>query len=131
MSKKIVSRQTNIIECQDWDNLVSSTYGRPYNFQQQDGCKSRGIYNLTIPTCYAEDFENTTIPEIINGKEMGVSFEAWKNRDPKEWHTKQEYDWAIDLWWTRNFYPSVEVVANDLYKRGLIDAGNYIINIDW
>lgn len=130
MGKKLKIRKASVIDVQEWDALVINTYGKPYRFQQQDGCKSRGTYELTIPCDYAEDFPNNTIPEIVNGNEMGVSFEAWKARDPKEWNGK-EYDWAVDLWWDRNFYPSIEIVANDLYKRGLIEAGNYIINIDW
>lgn len=27
-----------IIDCFDWDELVTETYGKPYCFQQQDGC---------------------------------------------------------------------------------------------
>ncbi len=129
--KKLKFRNTRTIEVNDWDDLVSTTYGRPYSFQQQDGCKSRGTYELTIPSKYVEDYKETSIPEIVNGKEMGVSFEAWKTRDPKEWTGKDNADYVLDLWWTRNFYPSVEVVANDLYERGLIEAGDYVINIDW
>lgn len=130
--KKLKIKYVKTIEDSDWDDLVQSTYGRPYCFQQQDGCKSRGIYELTIP-CLGEDFKNTTLPEIVNHSEMGVSFEAWKARDPKEWNGKIsiDKDFCLSLWWTRNFYPSIEMVANDLYRQGLIEAGNYIINIDW
>ena len=129
--KKLKFRNIRTIESSDWDDLVQSTYGRPYCFQQQDGCKGRGIYELTIPVCGPEDYENNALPEIVNYKEMGVSFEAWKKRDPKEWNGKDSGDWVLDLWWTRNFYPNIEVVANDLYERGLIEKGDYIINIDW
>ncbi len=31
----------SVIEVSDWDKLVSETYGRPYNFQQQDGTQDR------------------------------------------------------------------------------------------
>ena len=37
------------IEVQDWDNLVSETYGKIYSFQQQDDCKSRGIEDISVP----------------------------------------------------------------------------------
>lgn len=131
VKKKLKFRNTKTIESSDWDDLVQSTYGRPYCFQQQDGCKSRGTYELTIPSKYAEDYKETSIPEIVNFKDMGVSFEAWKARNPKEWNGKDSEDYVLDLWWTRNFYPSVEVVANDLYHKGLIEAGDYVINIDW
>lgn len=35
------------------------------------------------------------------------------------------------MWWVRNFYPDVNMVANDLYEKGLLEAGEYLINIDW
>lgn len=34
-------KTVKVIDLQEWDDLVSSTYGRPYNFQQQDDCKER------------------------------------------------------------------------------------------
>lgn len=42
-------RNVIMFEVDEWDNLVSSTYGRVYNFQQQNGCKDRGIYYFTVP----------------------------------------------------------------------------------
>lgn len=123
-----------VIEVSNWDNLVSETYGRPYSFQQQEGCQSRGVININIPEKDYEDmFENETIPEIVNGEEMGVKFEAWLSRDPKQKLSNKEdqQTWSINLWWERNFYPDIQMVANDLYKKGLIEAGEYTINIDW
>ena len=38
-----------VIDCSDWDKLVTNTYNKPYCFQQQDGCQSRGLVNITIP----------------------------------------------------------------------------------
>lgn len=114
----------------DWDSLVMQVYNRPYSFQQQDGCKERGTYNITIPD-EAYDYENDTIPEEINGDEMGVSFQAWLSRDPKEWYGDKSYADYTVLFWERNFYPEIQMVANDLYKRGLVEAGEYVIDIDW
>lgn len=37
----------------------------------------------------------------------------------------------INLFWMRSFYPNIQTVANDLYKQGLIEAGDYSIKIDW
>lgn len=121
----------NVIEMGDWDRLVEATYGRPYNFQQQDDCKPRGTHDLTVPCDWADDYENDTVPEIINGSEMGVSFAAWLARDPKEWNGKPEDERFLNLFWERNFYPDVDTVANDLHVRGLLPAGEYVINIDW
>lgn len=126
----IRTRTEKLIDDQDWDALVTETYGRPYSFQQQDGCKDRGLVHITIPEegC---DFENDTVPEIVNGDEMGVSFKAWLARDPKTPLKDRDDTFGLTLWWERNFYPDVQMIANDLYERGLIEAGDYMINIDW
>lgn len=119
-----------IVTVQDWDKLVQTTYNRPYKFQQQDGCKSRGTYNITIPG-YSEDYENDSVPEEINGDDMGVSFEAWLNRDITEWNGDPSDESFLHLFWERNFYPDVHTLANNLYSKGLIEAGDYVIKIDW
>lgn len=127
----IKTSQKSIIEVSDWDKLVSETYGRTYSFQQQSGCKSRGIEYLTVPCQYPEEYENESLPEEVNGEEMGVSFSAWLARDPKEWANPNAPSYEIDMFWERNFYPHVEMIANDLHAKGLIPAGDYGINIDW
>ena len=126
-------KNVKMIEVGEWDKLVKNTYKRTYSFQQQDGCKDRGTFNLIVPD-EADDFENDTIPEIVNHEKMGVSFKAWLSRDPKE-PLKELKDrteqYTIDLWWKRNFYPNIQMIANDLHSKGLLDAGEYVINIDW
>ena len=125
-----------IIDVSDWDALVEDTYGKVYNFQQQDGCKDRGKFTINIPSDYTNDEEmNDSIPEEVNGEEMGVKFDVWLARDPKQ-PLKDEKSggndqWMIDLFWERNFYPDIYTVANDLYKRGLVEKGQYVIDIDW
>ena len=128
-------KNIKMIELSDFDDFVLKTYGRVYSFQQQDGCKERGIFKFTVPR-KAEDFENDTIPEIINGDDMGVSFKAWLERDPKQPLVNKFFptvteQYRIDLWWDRNFYPNVQMVVNDLHAKGLLEAGDYCINIDW
>ena len=117
---------------QDWDELVKKTYGRPYCFQQQDGFKSRGVFRFTVPE-KAEDYERESVPEVVNHEEMGVSFAAWQARDPKQKLSDPEAqeDYCIGLWWSRNFYPDIQMVANDLHAKGLLEAGSYTIDIDW
>lgn len=119
-----------LISVQDWDDLIVKTYGRPYSFQQQDGRKSRGIEYLTVPD-EPEDYDNNTVPEVVNDPEMGVSFKAWLERDPKQKLPGQIADYQLELWWDRNFYPHVQMVANDLHDKGLLKAGEYVIEIDW
>lgn len=128
MKEKI--RDIKMIDVDDWNELIKDTYKRPYNFQQQDGCKERGIFEFFVPGG-SDDFENDSIPEIVNGAEMGVSFSSWLSRNPKQKLKNQKYDFELDLWWERNFYPKIQMVANDLYDKGIIKKGKYLINIDW
>lgn len=126
------SKTVNMIDVGDFDHLVETTYGRIYSFQQQDGCKERGSYEFTVPfgEYGPEDHEETTIPETINGDAMGVSFATWLARDPKQKVIERGYD-GTELFWQRNFYPHVDAILDDLYKRGIIPAGDYSIKIDW
>jgi hypothetical protein len=129
---KLRVKNVKMIDDSDWDELVKKTYGRHYCLQQQDGCKDRGIEYITVP-CECEDLENDTVPEKVNHPEMGVSFKAWLARDPKQKLSNKDdqFDFCINMWWERNFYPLLDVVANDLYNKGLLEAGDYSINIDW
>ena len=117
------------IDVDDWDEIVKETYGKPYSFQQQDGCKDRGIAYITVPDD-EEDFDTDSVPEIVNRSQMGVSFKAWLARDPSI-RIRKEDQWSTNLWWERNFYPHVSMVANDLHAKGLLPAGEYQIVIDW
>lgn len=129
-------KNIKMFDLSEWDNLVQHTYKRVYAFQQQGGCQDRGLFKFTVPDL-ADDYENDTVPEVVNHDEMGVSFKAWRRRDPKApldgngEVDKLEDQWAINLWWERNFYPNFQTVANDLHQRGLLPAGNYGIDINW
>jgi len=119
-----------IIEVNELDTLVRNTYGIPYSFQQQEGCKGRGIEYFTVPA-EAEDFEATSIPEKVNGPIYGVSFETWLARDPKQNLPGKDDAWYLDLFYARNFYPEPQTLLNDLHSKGMLPAGEYGINIDW
>ena len=119
----------NIISCQDFDDLVITTFGKPYCLQQQNGCMSRQLIKINVPDI-ADDYQNISVPEEINGDEMGVSFKAWLSRDSQEWNGNPNDAQFISMFWERNFYPHIDVIINDLYKKGLLEAGDYIILID-
>ncbi len=123
-------RTEQVIDVSEWDKLVTKTYKRPYSFQQQDGCKGRGNFHLSVPDD-ADDYDNDSVPEVVNGEERGVSFAAWLARDPKAPLADGRDNYALDLWWGRNFYPNIQMVANDLHAKGLLKAGDYTIDIDW
>lgn len=122
-------RAVKLIDVSDFDKLVEDTYNKPYNFQQQDYCKSRGTYEFTLPLEGVDKYDNKTVPEVVNHREMGVCFEAWIERDPNE--PLSSGDTSIRLWWDRNFYPCVDEILDDLYKKNLLEDGDYIIDIDW
>lgn len=123
-------RTEKMIDVSDWDTLVKQTYGREYSFQQQDGCRSRGIFRISVPD-EADDHERDTVPEFVNDKEMGVSFSAWLERNPQKPLSTDPDPFSLALWWDRNFYPDIQMVTNDLYAKGLLEAGDYTIEIDW
>lgn len=129
LANMIKTTTKQVIDLGDWDNLVIETYGKPYSFQQQYGCQERGSYTITIPE-ETIDRGHESIPEKINGDLMGVKFDVWLARDPKEWNGHPS-DRVFDLFWLRNFYPDIQMVANDLHSKGLIPAGTYDIEIDW
>jgi len=120
-----------VIDVNDWDDLVQKTYDKPYKFQQQNGCKEKGTFNITIPEECDDSEYPDTVPEIINGNKMQVNFKSWLARDPKEWNGEKGDERFLDLFWSRNFYPDVQMIANDLHAKGLIEAGDYVIDIDW
>jgi len=128
----IKTKSIQIIDVNDWDKLVMDTYKRVYSFQQQAGCRERSIFYLDIPSNEANDKAmNDSIPEKVNGEIMGVKLKTWLERDPEQPIEGQKYDWELHMFWERNFYPDTYVIANDLYKKGLIEAGKYAIDIDW
>lgn len=129
-------RTEKIIDDSEWDKLVQETYGKPYVFQQQNGCVERGFYPLTVPSDVDwEEMMHDNIPENADCEEIiGVKFAKWLERDPKQPLSEDEHghvDWVINLWWERNFYPCLGTIANDLHKKGLLEAGEYMINVEW
>jgi hypothetical protein len=126
---KLKTNTKTIIKCQDWDNFVCKTYNKIYQLQQQDGCMLRGLIEISVPVEEPYDFENIEIPEIVNHREMGVNFESWLKRDVKTPLKNQVSDYELDLWWSRNFYPSLDMIVNDLYAKGLLEKGEYTIEI--
>jgi hypothetical protein len=120
------------IDVDDWDEFISKTYGKIYSFQQQDGCKDRGIVNISVPYNDGDEYEEVTqIPFKVNGSHWGVNFETWLSTDSDETRKHFSSDWENAIFWDRNFYPYIGCVVDDLYKKGLLKEGTYQINIDW
>jgi hypothetical protein len=112
-------KTVKLIDGDDFNSLVRETYGKPYFLQQQNYCM-RGLVEIAVPPEDLEDFENESLE---NPKEdMGVSFKAWLEKEP------EGDDYRV--FWERHFYPSLDMVVNDLYEKGLIEEGEYYINLD-
>lgn len=112
------------IRCQEWDRVVQEVYGKPYCYQQQDGCKDRGIDYISTSIDEETDYSDDILSEESNWEESdyGTPFCTWIDTEPKEYPR---------LYWERNFYPHVNMIANDLYKKGILPEGIYQIVIDW
>jgi hypothetical protein len=111
-------RTQRVISLRDWDQLVKDTYGKEYAFQQQDGCRERQQYHITIPSSWTND---DSMQDEPRKNAQGVKFSVWLEEDP---------NWSrLDI--IRNFYPDVETLANDLFSKGLIEEGSYVIDVDW
>lgn len=121
-------KNVNLISVQDWDALVQEVYGKPYNFQQQDGCKERGISWQECPS-EGYDYEVDSIPIKVNGYEMGVSFKTWlETPADMQWFKEK---WENEMFWERNFYPCVDMIINDLHEKGYLPEGEFGIEVDW
>ena len=120
------------IDVSHWDDLIIKTYGKMYSFQHQDENNGTDQY-ISVPNENPKDYENDTVPETLNYDKTGVSFKAWVERDPTQKLSDENYQevWCLELWWHRNFYPHVDKIANDLYIKGLLKAGEYRIIMDW
>lgn len=128
---KFTTVTENVVDHSALDTLITQIYGRTFSYQQQDGCKSRSRECISVPIPDPYDYENDTVEEVVNGNEMGVSFKAWLERDPNKPLPTQRHDFELGLWWKRNFYPHIDMVLNDLYEKGFIPEGDYVIDIDW
>lgn len=124
-------RKVNLFSSKEFDTLVVETYGKPYKFQQQDGCKDRGVEEFTVPVEEPYDYDDQD--DVGGGgtlfSEYGVPFQTWLARDVTDLFSGNNT--TNELIWHREFYPSVEMVLNDLHEKGILEAGEYVISIDW
>lgn len=124
------TRTVQVIEVDDWNKLVTETYGRPYNLQDQDTYFNNGVcLPLSVPELETNDNEaDDDVPEKLGEGGM-VKLATWLARDPQT--PEFPYSWERELWWYRDFYPDLAALANDLHERGLLPAGEYMIHVWW
>lgn len=129
-----------VVEDYHWNAFVESVFGKEpntYNFQQQNGCRDRGLYLVRVfPS--EEDLldEQELLDEEISykvngyGEMFGVSLKTWLNTSKEDTKSKVGKDYLNDLFWARHFYPTIEELVAYLYKLGLLEEGDFYIEID-
>ena len=122
-----------IIDEGDWNLFVESVFGKEpftYIFQQQDGCKEPGLYLVKVPPSEEQESLDEEICYKVNGKTFGVSLKTWLNTSKEDTKSKVEKDYLNNLFWMRHFYPKLDELVAHLHKLGLIEAGDFYIEID-
>lgn len=120
----IKSKIKHVISSAAWNKQVSKIYGRPYSIEDQ--FEFNRVLGFKVPN-RSFDFANETVEENEDTKETGVNFKSWIARDPDQKIGSDPCAFVTTLWWYRAFYPDIEVLANDLFKKGLLERGEYVI----
>lgn len=139
-------KRANVIESWDLEALVKEVYELPYNVQRGEYSQESYIKvddvngDIEIEENYvtgmesnnygavyddAEDMELTTDEEVL---------EHWRNHsETGENGSRRPFDnHYLNTKGEHSFWqPSEEWILNDLFNRGEIPAGNYIITIWW
>ncbi|MFE3757903.1 hypothetical protein ACFXO9_26650 [Nocardia tengchongensis] len=106
-------RAVTLIWEKDFSQFVSRVYGRPYQLGRQDGGLLKdSTVEFTVP---AQEFE-------------------WSDPSVAEWLAAlppDDRDWQETLRWEREFHPGLEAIVNDLHARGLLPAGEYLLEVWW
>jgi hypothetical protein len=134
MKPKLKRSTLTTISLRDWNSFIKEVYGKPYSFQQQEGCRSKGYFYIHIPEFPPEEKEDYGYeydPATPEKSLQGVPLDVWLARDPNLPFNGQEYDIQLEFWWHRNFYPWIEELCDDLSKKNLLEPGDYAIIIDW
>lgn len=121
-----------VIDVDKWNDFIVETYGKPYNFQQQDGCKERQYTNVDVKYYVGEWDINEELEELeeYGGDIPFVRLDEWLAKEvekPSEGNEK----WRIETRWERDFYPHIGELIIDLYNKNLIKLETFYINIDW
>jgi hypothetical protein len=121
--EKLTGKPVTLIWESDFSELVRKVYGRPYQFQQQEGCRGQEtIYKFSVPA------------QPIGDHYQAVPMQQWLEATPPPPAEPGKYDsarYTEELRWDREFYPEMEEVVNDLHQKGLIDPGEYALHIWW
>jgi len=142
-----------VIEALDFDKFVESVYKRPYRLHKSVDFFVKELEMCLVVKLPQVNFnlENEDFMDSEDGKwgiynvdnggrrdgglpircHYGASFKTWSERDTEkpfdtQTHTATNKD-HLDKFWKTYFYPAPLVLLNDLYQKGHLTAGNYII----
>jgi hypothetical protein len=138
------SRDVKLIDVHDLEELIRSTYQRPYSViygglagSFGDGNHQETMLAVTVPA--PPDLDELTHQEYYSDYErknfVRPSFDEWRDQPepevttyertaagelrPRRWDLEREYACAL------------QPLLNDLHERGEIEAGEYVIHIWW
>lgn len=126
-SHTLKSKAVRIVQHYDWDEFVEEVYGKIYSFKAQPDKLFTKMQHITVPLEEVEEYKNTEITFEPFPLRFGVRFETWKNTTPEETLKHFEFDYDNDNFWAHGFFPHTQMIANDLYANGLLEAGEYVI----
>ncbi len=144
MTLKIETWQ--VIHETEFSKLVEETYGRPYQLQQQEPMMGQNeVRHVVVPSTNTFNGQNDPtfeqwLKRSVNEPVPDPTGEMWEKfyaENPDQGTYTPRDDARLpgglthELWWTRDFYPPLEEVLNDLHRRGLIAEGEYHIEAWW
>lgn len=121
MTDSVSIQDVRLIEEREFSALVTRVYGRPYRLQQNMMLGQDTIYPLTVPE-----------PEPVD-ESHEPSFAEWASQDPDldaDGHPWR-HAWEKEIWWEREFYPPFSALVNDLYERGHLPMGTFMLHVWW
>lgn len=111
--------------------LIGKHYGKPYKIQQQGDMMSNDSY-FTVEVGPDMEFEiddwaADDTDEVIEAKAI-AQIAAWQ---AKECPPEHKGTYSEELWWEREGYMPYDILLWDLNRKGLIPAGDYLIEVMW
>ena len=129
-----------VIDEQEFSEMVSELYGRPYSLQQAEELGQDSIRQVDSEDEVSEEeqqaFEAWRDRELNNVPNSRYEFyKELHERDPATYPllpaTLSEGEIGWDTWWEREFSPPLQPLINDLCERGKLPRGRYRMHVQW
>lgn len=116
---RITTKQVHLVHELELSRFISYVYKRPYSMQQVEFLSQDTMLSVTVGDHPSES--------VYWGQE---AFEEWRDRDAND-HDQHEDNFMRTLTWQREYGCSIEPIMQDLFKQGLLPAGDYIVHVWW